>query len=478
MDTQYIGIIKKVVGVVNNYKRLFNNSILFAVGNLGSKFIAFFMLPLYTAQLRPKTYGVIDVITTTSALLLPVITLSVFDAVLRFSIGKNVDYPKLYSNSVSISRKGFLVALVACPILYVIDKPFAVLPILLILQAYQSLFAQLAKGLNRIPLFTANGILLAILTALLNVIFLWPLHLGFIGYFLSTILALIASDTFLFASMKLHHLYRSELIDRQYQRELLRFSVPLIPNSIAWNISNTAGRYAIMIFLGPAANGLFAVANKIPTILSTFTSIFSQSWEISAIESYENDGQQKQVFFERIYHLYILVLFLGSSVLMLFLKLIVKILVSPAYYSSWRYIPFLLVTVVFSSLSGFLGSEYVAQKRTKEVFRTTVIGSIISIATSFILTPFFGVNAVGFGSLLGFLVVWIIRHQDIRRLVHHRVRANHVLSQLTILLVQYLLLYVPIAWISVLLQCLIVITIVYINRKTVNVLVGLLKKHE
>ncbi|WP_270364556.1 hypothetical protein [Enterococcus malodoratus] len=69
----------------NKYKRLAGNSILFAVGNLGSKLISFFMLPLYTWKLTQSDFGISDLVLSTLSLLLPIISLSVYDAVLRFS---------------------------------------------------------------------------------------------------------------------------------------------------------------------------------------------------------------------------------------------------------------------------------------------------------------------------------------------------------------------------------------------------------
>ena len=44
------------------YKYLFNNIIAFLCGNLGTKLISFFMVPLYTNILKPSEYGEIDLI--------------------------------------------------------------------------------------------------------------------------------------------------------------------------------------------------------------------------------------------------------------------------------------------------------------------------------------------------------------------------------------------------------------------------------
>lgn len=461
---------------MQKYKRLFGNSVLFAIGNLGSKFIVFFMLPLYTARLVPSDYGLVDVITNTSGLLLPVASLSVFDAVLRFTMDHDADHVEIFSNSVRITRFGAVIALITVPIFYLAYRPFTALPILLVLQAYQSLYTQYAKGVDRISLFALNGIFLTGLTAGLNIIFLWPLNMGFSGYFLSTCLALLISNVVLYFRLNLSKVYDREKVNRQTTKEILTFSVPLIPNSIAWNISFTAGRYAILIFLGSAANGMFAVASKIPALLTTMTSIFGQSWQIAAIEEFESEGDKKDGFFDTVYRGYIALLFIGASGIMLFIKPIMRIMVANVYFDAWKFIPLLLISVVFSSLSGFLEYQYVAAKRTMDTFRTTLLGSIISIALSFILVQFLGITAVSFASLLSFLVVWIVRHRDIIQTVDSSVSIWVVLVQMVILFAQFGVMFINPAWLSYGLQVLLLLLLVTVNHVLVSRLLGVARR--
>ena len=60
--------------------------------------------------------------------------------------------------------------------------------------------------------------------------------------------------------------------------EMLRYSVPLVPNAISWWIANVSDRLLILYFLGSAMNGIYAAANKIPTIYTTFFSVYNLAW--------------------------------------------------------------------------------------------------------------------------------------------------------------------------------------------------------
>lgn len=69
---------------MNKYKNLVNNSVIFTVGLFGSKLLNLFMVPLYTNILSTAEYGTADLITVTSSLLIPYLTLELGQASLRF----------------------------------------------------------------------------------------------------------------------------------------------------------------------------------------------------------------------------------------------------------------------------------------------------------------------------------------------------------------------------------------------------------
>lgn len=455
---------------MNQYKKLAGNSIIFAIGNLGSSLITFLMLPLYTYKLSTSEYGTVDLIITTAALFLPIVSLSIFDAVLRFAMEKEVDLKKLFSNSLRVTNFGTSFLVVLSLILIVRRETLAFLPVLLILQSYQSLFSQYAKGTGRMKLFASNGILLSLLTATLNIIFLIPLNLGLNGYLWSTCLAYFLSDVFLAIALKLVNEYNKSLIEKKYISNLLKFSLPLIPNSVAWWLTTAVGRYFILFFVGTAGNGLFAVANKIPTILTVFTSIFSQSWQISAIEEFgSKDGKD---FFSNVYNAYSQLLLIGCSGIILFLHLIFKILVGGKFYSAWMFVPLLLLSVIFSCLSAFLGSQYIAAKDTMAVLKTTILGALCNVIFNLIFVPFLGINGVGLGSLLSFLIVWQVRERDLQRYFPFCLNKVSFALSGVLLVIQIALLYFLSGVVLYLLSGLLFIGVVFLNRSIIKKVLG------
>ncbi|BCP62258.1 hypothetical protein SUT380_14460 [Streptococcus parasuis] len=67
-------------------KSLIKNTAIVAVGQIGTKFISFFLLPLYTAVLTTYEYGITDLLNTYVSLLMPLIFFQADQAIFRFLI--------------------------------------------------------------------------------------------------------------------------------------------------------------------------------------------------------------------------------------------------------------------------------------------------------------------------------------------------------------------------------------------------------
>ncbi len=427
----------------NPYKTLIGNSIIFAIGNIGSKLITFLMLPLYTYTLTKNEYGVTDIAQTTVSFLLPVVYLSISDAVLRFGLDERRHPTVVFSTGISVTNIISLITLAVAVLLQFFHVQYSVyVGLLLIAQSYQSVLAQMAKAVGKQRIFAANGILLALMTAVLNIIALTVLKWGVVGYFISFILGLVLSDIYLSWRIDLPHILDLHQYQSGKLKNMLRYSVPLIPNAISWWASNDINRYLILFFLGTTSNGIFAVASKMPSILNLLNSIFFQSWQLSAIDQYGDSKSDK--FYTTIFRFYSQFLFVATLGLICFSKVFMFIIVSPKFYVAWEYTPFLLITVLYQCLSGLIGQVYVAAKKTKSIFTTTLVGMVINVGLTALLLPLIGLQGAGIASALSFLAVWLIRHFEVKKFVTIGVDWLNIIINNVLLLAQTGLLFLKI----------------------------------
>lgn len=424
---------------MERYKKLLGNSAIFALGNLGSKLISFVLIPFYTFVLSRSQFGTVDLITSGTNFLLPVITLSIFDAVFRFTMDKHQDKKIIFMNGLVISFVGCLVGILIIPVLSAFDVPMPLhIYMLLISSAILNLFSNFARAIGKVKIFAFGGILGTLVTASANVILLFVFRTGVEGYLNSIIIANLAVILFFIVMTKSSIKIDFNYVNKNIIYKMLIYSLPLIPNAFSWWINSSADKYFILLFIGPAANGIYAVASKIPTLLNVVNQIFFQSWQISAVE--EVKSEDASAFYSKIFNYFWSVQFIGIGIILFILKPLMTIIVAENYDSAWKYVPFLLIAVMYSSMSGFLGTTYTAVKRTRGIFITTIIGSICNIIFGLIFVPIFGIQGASFAGLLSFGVVLLIRIIDTRKFIVIKTDIyNITLNHLFIFLMIYIL---------------------------------------
>jgi O-antigen/teichoic acid export membrane protein len=461
---------------VNAYKKLLSNSFLFAIGNLGSKIILFILVPLYTYYLTTAEYGFVDIVTTTTNLLLPILSANVFEAVLRFAMDKEESQSEVLSNSLLVGGLGALVAVLLYPLLALLKVDQEMLNyiyVILILQVFQNIFSQFARALGEIKVFAINGIWMTLVMSIANVVLLTRYHMGIAGYLLSIVIANIASILYLIVAVKIWKYMSLSSLNKPLVKKMLAYAVPIIPNSIMWWLINASNRYFILGFLTASANGIYAVSNKIPGILSIVTSIFTQSWQLSAIEEYESE--HKSEFYSKVFNYYSSLLFLGTSGILVILKFFMAHFIAPEYYEAWQSVPFLLLSVVFSSFSSFLGTNYLAAKETRGVFRTSVYGGLASLLLNFLLIPFFGLIGAAVASMLSFAIMWVLRIFDTKRYIDTAIDAKNMIMNLALTGIQIGILFLNLKY-EVLMEMTLFILQFINNRTLLSPLKGITKK--
>lgn len=401
---------------MNPYRKLFSNSAIFAIGDLGSRVISFLLLPLYTYYLTTEQYGVTDLILTTVNLLLPVVFLSIQNAVLRFIMDKNEKTDEIVSNTSIIAIGGIVLLILSYPLINYINifgnnlKYLYFILVLLFLERY---VAQYARAVGMLKIYAINGILLSFNLGMSNVLFLAVFNLGLQGYFYAYIISHFISFLFLSCSTRIFSQFSFSNYNVTTVKRLLKFSVPMIPNSIMWWLINASSRFIIRFYLGLSANGLFAIASRTPAILSMINQIFTQAWQISAIE--ESANTNKESFYSNVFSHLASFSFVTASILTMAIKYIFDLLFSIEFFTAWKITPFLILGTVFSNLSSFLGTSYIVEKQTAGVFKTSIYGGLSSLILNLLLIPNFGITGAGISSFISFLIMFLIRYVDTKK---------------------------------------------------------------
>ena len=403
---------------MNKYKKLIGNTVIFAIGSFSSKLLVFLLMPLYTRVLTTSDYGVMDIIVNTSNLLIPIVMVSINEGIIRFGLDRSVRKSDVLSTGLGVCLAGFLVFGLFIPLMKRVEfiSSYAMLIYAYVLAGcLKSVVAQFVRSIGYVKLYAFDGILSTFTTVMFNILLLVVFKWGINGYVLSTVFSNVLSVLFLFWIADLKKFVKPRQVSPAIAKAMLVYSLPLIPTTIFWWITNVSGRYMVTYFLGESANGLFSVAYKIPTVITMISGIFSQAWQISAVT--EADDPEQTRFYSDIFSSYQTVVFLCASGVLLLIRPITAILVSEAFYPSWKYVPFLVLSVIFSCFVTFLGTFYMVAKKNAMALVTTCMGAGLNLVLNWFLIPKYGVNGAAFATFACYFTVFVLRAVDTRRIV-------------------------------------------------------------
>lgn len=421
----------------NKYSKLAKNTAIFAVGSFSTKILNFLIVPLYTYVLTTEEYGRIDLFTTTISFMLPIITLSIQEAMIRYILGSEIEEKTVVSNSWMVYVIGSVFSLLLLPVYKLYFKSNIMVMMFvssLLLQSFNAMFEHYLRCIGKNVAYTVKGIVGTIVTLSLNVVFLLGLRLGMMGYLYANLISQIVGAFYLLIVGRLWGKLTFRYVSKGTLKKMIFFSAPLIPNSLMWWIMSAGDKYIINYFLGDSANGLYSLALKIPTIITLFYSVFFQAWQMSAIE--ENNSENRKQFYEKIFKLTNALLAGLIVCIIAGVKPLYILVMNERFSPAWVYVPILCVATAFNCQASFFGVVYTTSEKTGKAFATTALGAAMNLFWNFFLVKPLGLQGVAIGTCLGYIVVCLIRANDTRKEIHMEFDITRTILAILVVLVQ------------------------------------------
>lgn len=417
---------------MNSYKYLLKNIGLLTLSSFATKLLSFFLVPLYTNILTTTEYGTYDLFNASIGVLLPILTLNIQEAVLRFAIDKKTSRNAIVTISFKyllISNFIVLIGLVINGIwgLSNVISDYGVLFFLMFfVQSLSGIIVTYIRGTDRIAELSVSSVIASIITITCNILFLVFFRWKLVGYFLANIIGPFIQCLYLIIRSDFYRHIKIKKYSSQ-EKEMLKYSRPLIANSIAWWVNNVSDRYVVIFFCGLAENGVYSVAGKIPSILNIFQSIFNSAWTLSAVKDF--DPEDKNGFFSNTYKVYNCMMTIICSLIIVFDKILAHFLYAKDFYIAWKYVPWLTIAILFGSLSGYIGGFFSAVKDSKIFATSTILGAVTNLILNFIFTPVYGALGAAVATAVCYFVVWLFRFYQSRKYI--KIKVNLIRDILT-----------------------------------------------
>lgn len=400
----------------NKYRNLLKDTVIFAIGSLGSKVILFFLVPLYTNFLTTAEYGTADLVSSFASLVIPISSLVINEAVIRFGMKKSDNPSAVLAGAYVIFAFSVIFTIIITPV-FGLYRSIAewkwYLAAFVILSNIAEIQRCYLKVKNKNKAFAAIGIMQTAVLAISNVITLTILRIGVTGYLLSQNIALIAASLASFFVGGVIPDLKQASVDWKLIRRMVLFSSPLIFSNVSWWVIHSCDKIMIEVMIGASALGLYTAATKIPSLINVIIAIFNQAWGLSSIREIETTNDRS--FYSSVFDTFSVFLFGAAICFIAIIKPFMSVYVGDEFKTSWVFAPLLLSAAVYYSISAFVASIYSALQRTTNIMWTTIICALINVIINYFGIIAFGTWGAILGTVISYFIIAIIRMIDINR---------------------------------------------------------------
>lgn len=446
-------------------KYLFKNILLLGLNKIGTRIIVFFLVPLYTNVLTTGEYGLVDLFTTLLVVMIPITTLNIGEAIMRFSMDQDAPLEDISR----IANVFIVMSIGLCLSIYPLVSFFPELEpykhYLFLYAAADSVYQTSVynlRGREQLTDFAFSNIIQTLLIALLNIYFLLRLKIGIKGYFLAYAIANAIGAIYAFMRGKLYKGLGKNHINSSLAKEMIKYSIVLVPNSFMWWIMNSSDRIMVTSMVGLSQNGIYGVSYKIPTIMSTLAGVFNQAWNYTAVK--ESNSEDKDDINNYVFDKLIRIIVFLIAFILVILKPFMSIYVSEEFFSAWEYVPPLIIGFGFMTAGSFLSSAYTVQKDSKGFLISGTIGAVVNIAFNFLLIPLIGTMGAAIATCLSYIAVFAFRWRDTKKYMTLKIPEKTAVLGLLCVLIMSLMVYVH-SRLGIVLEVSLFLCVIILNRK-------------
>lgn len=420
---------------LNKYKKLAANTLIFSLGSFSSKILTLLLVKLYTSFISKSDMSVAQQLQNMVVLLGPVVTLCISESILRYGIKKGVSRDRSYTTGIVTGLTGLAVGMIVLWIIASLTRFRPYLPLMMML-LFTSMFREMqqqhAKAKDQIKLYTVDSLLSTVSLLIFTLIFIVVFRMGITGYMLSIVFSDALSIMFLIFFGQMGKDFNLQSNDPSLRREMIRYSIPLIPTTVLWWIVSSSDLFMVSAFLGDEINGAYSIAYKIPNLIAFAAVIFYRAWQISAITEFGTPDSR--IYYTNVFDAYVSLMFLGSAGIMLFLELFTKLLTAEAYWDSFRMAPFLVVAILMQSFCNFFSSFYNASGKNRRSLYTSAVAAGVNICLNLILIPIVGVQGAAFATFAAYFACFVIRLFDTQAIAKYEIKWNKLGLNICLLL--------------------------------------------
>lgn len=398
-------------------KQLVKNTFVLSIGKFLPKTISIITLPILTAYLSKREYGTFDLISTLVMLVIPIATLQIQSAAFRFLIDCRGDKDKSSEIVSNIFIVTIPISIVASIVVQFFFSEWNIYIRILIalyffLDTVRLSIGQVVRGFGDNRTYSISGIIASVALLLSIVATVYFMRMGLLGLTISMVLSQLCGIIYLIHKVDIFSYLSVKKISKKCVGELLAYSWPMVPNNLSGWVLRLSDRLVITAFLGIEVNAVYAVANKIPNILSLGHSVLVTAWQENAsIAVGDKDADEYySKMLDRVFSL----MFGCTALLIAAMPILFKLLIRGNYDEAYYQMPVLIFAMFFSAMSSYFGGIYIAHKKTVNVGISTMVAAGINLSVDLLFVNIIGIWAGSISTLVSYAVLYFYRMHNLK----------------------------------------------------------------
>ena len=403
--------------MLRTLRESFKHTSIYTFGNLTSKAVGLLLIPVYTHYLKPREYGIIDILDLTIILIGVVVSMGLGSSLFRYYLAAETEEGRHEVVGSALLFSMISAGVVAIPILLgsrgisqlLFRTPgYASYLQLAMLSFWIGMIAETCRNYIRArqqsAFFVATLLIQLVISVGLNIYFIVFRHLGVMGFLLSSLIVSVLAS----GALLVHTLAETGFrVSIPTTRRMLIYGAPFIFSGLGSFVLNFADRYFLNAYANLTEVGIYALGYKFGFLISMLASApFLQMWD-AQVFVVQKEPNAKAVYARMFEYFAALILF-GVLILSVFIKDVLRVMAAPEYFAAHHVVPIIALAYVFNGWGQYFRLGMLLTNRTRSIGVIMVGTGAVTLALYVIFIRAFHGMGAAVATLLSFalMMVW------------------------------------------------------------------------
>ena len=403
-------------------RSVFKGSLVYSIGQIGTKAFGFLLIPIYTRYLTPTDYGIIGYLQVFLQILATLLMFGFYGAQTRFYYEYIETPSKVKEFLFSINAYLFAVLIPLCTILtlwgsqlYVFfnvkEIPFYPFFPIVIWASFFQIMNQMVisyylakKEYKKCAILQSSQFVFVVCLIIFFVVYLKQGALGQLkGILFGQILFFLVFYFPYTRNFKFHFNFR-------YLKYALTFGLPIVFHLFAGVLNNSIDRVILVKFVNLEKLGVYTLGYQIGMVMSVIVVSVNMAWQPNYFELMSGKNHDKAFENRRIFSYWLIGIGCICLIGMLWSREILLILTPDEYHLAAGIIPIIILGFFFQGIYFFAGAPIFQYKKTIILPFLTGATALLNVAFNFLLIPLFGIYGAAYSTLISFVFYAVLAY--------------------------------------------------------------------